>query len=62
VGGLDACVLVGFPGTMISARQRMGRVGRAGQGSLVMMVGLNDAWTSTHEPSESFFERNTEHA
>jgi DEAD/DEAH box helicase domain-containing protein len=63
VGGLDACVLVGFPGTMISARQRMGRVGREGQGSLVVMVGLNDALDQyfMNHP-ESFFERNTEHA
>jgi DEAD/DEAH box helicase domain-containing protein len=43
VGGLDACLLVGFPSTMISARQRMGRVGRGGKPSLVLLVGLNDA-------------------
>ena len=43
VGGLDACLLVGFPSTMISARQRMGRVGRGGKPSVVILVGLIDA-------------------
>jgi DEAD/DEAH box helicase domain-containing protein len=63
VGGLDACILVGFPGTMISARQRMGRVGRERQASLVILVGLNDALDQyfMNHP-ESFFDRNTEHA
>ena len=31
VGGLDAVVLNGFPGTVASARQQAGRAGRAGQ-------------------------------
>ncbi len=63
VGGLDACVLVGFPGTMISTRQRMGRVGRSGQSSLVLMVGLNDALDQYFmRHPESFFGRVTERA
>lgn len=63
VGGLDACLLVGFPGTMISARQRMGRVGRGGQGSLVMLIGLNDALDQYFlRHPESFFGRATERA
>lgn len=63
VGGLDACLLVGFPGTMISARQRMGRVGRGGQDSLVMMVGLNDALDQYFlRHPEAFFGRPTERA
>ena len=63
VGGLDACILVGFPGTMISARQRMGRVGRGGQASLVLMVGLNDALDQyfMRHPG-AFFGRPTERA
>ncbi len=63
VGGLDACLLVGFPGTMISARQRMGRVGRQGQSSVVFLIGLNDAldqYFMAHP--ESFFDRVTERA
>ncbi len=63
VGGLDACVLVGFPGTMISTRQRMGRVGRGGQPSMAILVGLNDALDQyfMNHP-ESFFEKVTERA
>jgi DEAD/DEAH box helicase domain-containing protein len=63
VGGLDACVLVGFPGTMISTRQRMGRVGRAGQESTVIMVGLQDALDQYFlRHPEAFFGRPTEQA
>jgi DEAD/DEAH box helicase domain-containing protein len=63
VGGLDACLLVGFPGTMISARQRMGRVGRGGQPSVVLMVGLNDALDQYFmRHPEAFFGRPTERA
>jgi len=43
VGGLDACILVGYPGTMISTYQRAGRVGRGGEPSLVFLVGMADA-------------------
>jgi DEAD/DEAH box helicase domain-containing protein len=38
VGGLDAVVLNGFPGTVASARQQAGRAGRAGQPSLAVVV------------------------
>jgi DEAD/DEAH box helicase domain-containing protein len=38
VGGLDAVVLNGFPGTIASARQQAGRAGRAGQPSLAVVV------------------------
>ncbi len=63
VGGLDACVLVGFPGTMISTRQRMGRVGRAGQDSHVMLVGMNDALDQYFmRHPEAFFGKATENA
>ncbi len=43
VGGLDACVLVGYPGSMMATWQRAGRVGRAGQESLTAMVAMPDA-------------------
>ncbi len=43
VGGLDACILVGYPGTMISTWQRSGRVGRGSAPSAVFLVGMADA-------------------
>ncbi|HVZ80072.1 MAG TPA: DEAD/DEAH box helicase [bacterium] len=43
VGGLDACILVGYPGTMISTWQRSGRVGRGETPSVVFLVGMADA-------------------
>lgn len=43
VGGLDACVLVGYPGSMMATWQRSGRVGRAGRESLTALVALPDA-------------------
>ena len=43
VGGLDACILVGFPGSMMATWQRSGRVGREGRESLTALVALPDA-------------------
>lgn len=51
VGGLDAVVLDGFPGTIASFRQRAGRAGRARQQSAVVLVaGADqlDQWLATH--------------
>jgi DEAD/DEAH box helicase domain-containing protein len=42
VGGLDACVLNGFPGTIASMWQQMGRAGREGQTSLAVLVAGED--------------------
>jgi DEAD/DEAH box helicase domain-containing protein len=43
VGGLDACVLVGYPGSVMATWQRSGRVGRADRESVTAMVALPDA-------------------
>ncbi len=43
VGGLDACILVGFPGSMMATWQRSGRVGRAGRESITALVAMPDA-------------------
>ena len=43
VGGLDACLLVGYPGSIASTWQRGGRVGRAGQEALIILIALPDA-------------------
>ena len=42
VGGLDATVLTGFPGTISSAWQQAGRAGRGEDGALSVMIGLED--------------------
>lgn len=43
IGGLDACILVGYPGSIASTWQRAGRVGRQGQDALIIMIALRDA-------------------
>ncbi|MDR7431257.1 MAG: DUF1998 domain-containing protein [Armatimonadota bacterium] len=43
VGGLDAAVLVGYPGTVASTWQRAGRAGRSGEDSLAVLMALEDA-------------------
>ena len=42
VGGLDAVILDGYPGTRMSAFQRAGRAGRGDDPALVVMVGGED--------------------
>ncbi|HSL58745.1 MAG TPA: Zn-binding domain-containing protein, partial [Acidimicrobiales bacterium] len=51
VGGLDACVLDGFPGTIASLWQQAGRAGREGQPSLAVLVAGDDQldrWFAEH--------------
>jgi DEAD/DEAH box helicase domain-containing protein len=43
IGGLDACILVGYPGTIINTWQRSGRVGRGRSDSLVILIAQPDA-------------------
>ncbi|AWB82899.1 DEAD/DEAH box helicase [Corynebacterium yudongzhengii] len=42
VGGLDAVITAGFPGTVASFRQQAGRAGRRGQASLVVLAARDD--------------------
>lgn len=56
VGGLDAIVLNGFPGTLASLRQQSGRAGRAGQRAAAVLIAGDDQldqWYATH-PTELF--------
>ena len=42
IGGLDACVLAGYPGTVASFRQQAGRAGRERQRSVAVLVAQDD--------------------
>lgn len=53
VGGLDVCILAGYPGTITSTWQRAGRVGRGKRDALLIMVALDD-------PLDQYFMNNPE--
>ncbi len=63
VGGLDLCILVGYPGTIINTWQRGGRVGRGERPSAVVMIAGDDALDHyfLNNP-EDFFQRSCEEA
>jgi len=63
VGGLDAAVVTGFPGTVASFRQQAGRAGRSTDESLAVLVAGQDAldqWFMNHPAA--LFERPSEAA
>lgn len=62
VGGLDVCILVGYPGSQIATWQRAGRVGRRGEAAiaLVAMPDALDQYLVAHP--RAFFERGFEQA
>ncbi len=43
IGNLDLCLLVGYPGSVVSTWQRGGRVGRSGQDSALILIAGEDA-------------------
>lgn len=56
ITGIDACVVDGFPGTVASLRQQIGRAGRQSQSSLAVVVAGDDQldrWFVRH-PDELF--------
>lgn len=63
IGGLDACILVGYPGSIMATLQRSGRVGRGGREAATFMIGHEDALDQyfMHHPEE-FFALKTERA
>jgi DEAD/DEAH box helicase domain-containing protein len=63
IGGLDVCLLVGYPGTIATTWQRGGRVGRANRESLVALIAQPDALDQyfMHHPKD-FFGRGFESA
>ncbi|MFA9459686.1 DEAD/DEAH box helicase [Thiohalorhabdus sp. Cl-TMA] len=61
IGELDACVLVGYPGSVASTWQRAGRVGRRGEDAVIFLVAGNDALDQYFmRHPETFFERSHE--
>jgi DEAD/DEAH box helicase domain-containing protein len=63
VGGLDLCVLVGYPGTIVNTWQRGGRVGRGGRPSAIVLIAGNDALDQYFiRNPEDFFDRQCEEA
>ncbi len=56
IGGLDAVILNGFPGTLASLRQQSGRAGRSGQRAAAVLIAGDDQldqWYAAH-PTELF--------
>ncbi|WP_406661621.1 DEAD/DEAH box helicase [Methanolobus sp. ZRKC3] len=63
IGGLDACILDGFPGTIMSARQQAGRAGRGTQESIVVLVADSNALDQYYMRNpEDFFRGKCEEA
>jgi DEAD/DEAH box helicase domain-containing protein len=63
VGSLDAVIIAGYPGTMMSTRQQAGRAGRKGDDSLAILVAFANPLDQyfMHHPHH-FFSRSHEHA
>lgn len=63
IGGLDAAILVGYPGTVASARQQAGRAGRGLETAAAVMIASASPLDQflAHHP-EYFFERSPEQA
>lgn len=63
IGGLDLCIMVGYPGTVMSFLQRGGRVGRACRDSAVIFIAGEDALDQhfIRDPQD-FFNRGPEDA
>ena len=63
VGSLDACIIVGYPGSIASLWQQGGRAGRGTEESLIFLVGQNspiDQYLMMH--SDYLFDQNPEQA
>jgi DEAD/DEAH box helicase domain-containing protein len=63
IGSLDAVIISGYPGTMMSTRQQAGRAGRRGTESLAILVAQANPLDQyfMHHPDQ-FFGRSHEHA
>jgi DEAD/DEAH box helicase domain-containing protein len=63
IGSLDAVIISGYPGTMMSTRQQAGRAGRKGGDSVAILVAQGNPLDQyfMHHPDQ-FFGRSHEHA
>jgi DEAD/DEAH box helicase domain-containing protein len=63
IGGMDACLLAGYPGTVASTWQQAGRAGRGTKPSLAVLVTSSDPLEQflAHNP-DYLFGRSPEHA
>jgi DEAD/DEAH box helicase domain-containing protein len=63
IGGLDAAILIGYPGTVASAQQQAGRAGRGLETAAAIMIASASPLDQflAHHP-EYFFERSPEQA
>lgn len=63
IGGLDATILTGYPGSIASTYQQAGRSGRRGHSSLSFLIGLDNPLDQFLMRNPSFlFEKNAEEA
>jgi DEAD/DEAH box helicase domain-containing protein len=63
VGGLDAVIISGFPGSMISVRQQAGRAGRNGRDAVITFVAQQSPLDQYYMKNpEAFFAAPHEHA
>jgi DEAD/DEAH box helicase domain-containing protein len=63
IGGLDCCILCGYPGSVSSTWQRAGRAGRHGEESIIVLVAIQDALDHYFvRHAEEFFARSHEAA
>ena len=63
IGSLDACIIVGYPGTVASLWQQAGRAGRGAKEALIFLVGQNapiDQYLMAH--SDYVFSKSPEQA
>ncbi len=63
IGGLDACIIDGYPGTVMNTRQQAGRAGRGDKESIVALVADSNALDQYYmRYPKDFFDRNSEEA
>ena len=63
IGGLDACIIDKYPGTIMNTMQQAGRAGRGDRESVVVLVAGSNALDQYYmQYPEEFFGRNSEEA